>query len=60
MLRGMHYFVLSRFDSYGRGGEDGLLELCWADFWGQGEAFFSLPQFEGATEFFLWGEVLRH
>ena len=27
--------MLSRFDSYGRGGEDGFLELCLADFLGR-------------------------
>ena len=42
---------------HGTGGEDGFLELCWA-FFGLSEAFFSLPQFEGATEAFCHGEVL--
>ena len=40
---------------YGGGGEDGFLELRWADFLGQTEAFFSLPQCEGATEAFCHG-----
>ena len=39
MLRGKHYVALSRFDSYGRGGEDGFLELCWADFGGRQLSF---------------------
>ena len=40
---------------YGGGGEDGCLELCWADFVGQAKAFNSLPQFEAATEAFCHG-----
>ena len=51
MLRGKYYFALSRFDSYGRGGEDGFLELCWAAVLGADRSFsFHYRKFEGAME----------
>ena len=46
---------------YGGGGEDGFLELCWADFLGAGKSFhFTTAIRSGDRGVLSWGEVLRH
>ena len=46
---------------YNGGGEDGFLELCWADFLGAGKSFhFTTAIRSGDRGVLSWGKVLRH